>query len=164
MRVRNRETPTFAGAGGTTPAIVEGLEIIDHQENVLATLTKSVAGVFSHDLPLANGVKVYRAKFTQTGTSDPVVTVIENTLGGTVVWTRVDVGTYLVTLAAAFTTKTQIFPGGYLPSGGQVSFARSSANALELDTVLFNATNPSFDAADSLFANSPLDILITVTP
>ena len=41
---------------------------------------------------------VYTAILTQSGTDDPTATVLENTLGGTVVWTYVDVGTYLGTL------------------------------------------------------------------
>lgn len=46
--------------------------------------------------------KVYAALLTQTGTSAPIATVLQNTLGGTVVWSRVAVGTYLATLTGAF--------------------------------------------------------------
>lgn len=45
----------------------------------------------------------YVALLTQTGTDAPVATVLENTLGGTVVWSYSAVGTYLATLAGAFT-------------------------------------------------------------
>src|SRR5688572_16305439 len=47
--------------------------------------------------------KVYVALLTQTGTSAPVATVLENTLGGTVVWARGGTGEYTGTLAGAFT-------------------------------------------------------------
>ena len=53
---------------------------------------------------------VYTALLTQSGTSAPVATVLENTLGGTVVWTYNDVGNYSGTLTGAFTTNTLIFP------------------------------------------------------
>jgi hypothetical protein len=46
---------------------------------------------------------VYSALLTQTGTNAPVATVLENTLGGTVVWSYVSAGTYRATLASAFT-------------------------------------------------------------
>lgn len=46
---------------------------------------------------------VYTALLNQSGTNAPVATVLENTLGGTVVWTRTDVGTYVATLVGAFT-------------------------------------------------------------
>lgn len=52
----------------------------------------------------------YVALLTQTGTDAPVATVLENTLGGTVVWTRDDVGVYYATLAGGFVeSKTVVF-------------------------------------------------------
>lgn len=47
--------------------------------------------------------KVYTALLTQTGTNAPVATVLENTLGGTVVWSYSDVGIYFAGLTGAFT-------------------------------------------------------------
>ena len=46
--------------------------------------------------------KVYTALLTQTGTDAPVATILQNTLGGTPVWSRSGVGTYAITLAGAF--------------------------------------------------------------
>lgn len=57
------------------------------------------------NLGLVNGVKVYRALLTQTGTDAPVATVLENSLGGAIVWSYDSVGTYFGTLVGAF-------PGG----------------------------------------------------
>lgn len=45
---------------------------------------------------------VYTALLTQSGTSAPVATVLENTLGGTVVWSYSDVGTYLGNISGGF--------------------------------------------------------------
>ena len=47
--------------------------------------------------------KVYTALLNQSGTNAPVATVLENTLGGTVVWTRNSTGLYTGTLAGVFT-------------------------------------------------------------
>lgn len=47
--------------------------------------------------------KVYVATLTQTGTAAPVATILQNTLGGTVTWSRVSAGIYLGTLTGAFT-------------------------------------------------------------
>ena len=68
--------------------------------------------------------KVYTALLTQTGTSDPVATVLENTLGD-IVWSRVGVGHYSGVLLGAFTANKTICPqfpslrfegnGTYLP-------------------------------------------------
>lgn len=57
-------------------------------------------------LALDNGVKVYRAVLTQSGTDAPTATVLENTLGGTVVWTRDNPGRYVATLVGAFPVGT----------------------------------------------------------
>lgn len=51
---------------------------------------------------------VYTALLTQTGTSAPVATVLQNTVGE-IVWTRNDVGQYIGTLAATFGGTTAIF-------------------------------------------------------
>lgn len=48
------------------------------------------------------GVKRYVALLTQTGTDAPVATVLENSLGGTVVWSYDTIGSYTATLAGAF--------------------------------------------------------------
>lgn len=62
---------------------------------------------------ITNGVKVYRALLTQTGTDAPVATVLENSLGSTVVWGRTSAGLYTATLAATFTAdKTLIISSG----------------------------------------------------
>lgn len=54
--------------------------------------------------------KIYRALLTQAGTDAPVATVLENTLGGSVVWSRVNVGFYEGTLTGAFTSGKTICP------------------------------------------------------
>lgn len=51
---------------------------------------------------ILGGVKVYKVLLTQIGTNNPVATVLVNTLGGDIVWTRVNVGIYSGTLNGAF--------------------------------------------------------------
>lgn len=58
----------------------------------------------------SSGYKVYTALFTQSVTNDPVVTVLENTIGD-IVWTYSGVGTYQGTLNGAFTTGKVFFYG-----------------------------------------------------
>src|SRR3990167_9364436 len=54
----------------------------------------------------------YVALLAQAGTAAPTATVLENTLGGTVVWTRVAAGNYRGTLTGAFTlNKTYLISG-----------------------------------------------------
>lgn len=67
-------------------------------------------GYFKRGDSVISGVKKYVATLTLSGTSDPIATVMENTYGGTVVWTRTGLGSYAGTLTGAFTVgKTVIF-------------------------------------------------------
>ncbi len=86
----------------------------------LGSLINNVKGIFNKTNELVDAVnaletsttttyKIYRALLNQTGTSAPVATVLENTLGN-IVWTRANVGIYEGTLANAFTANKTISP------------------------------------------------------
>lgn len=74
------------------------------------TLIDDSTGEGEWQTPATASYLAYTALLTQTGTDAPTVTVLENTLGGTVVWTRDDVGSYKGTLAGAFVNNKTI-PG-----------------------------------------------------
>ena len=82
-----------------------------YEDSPLGVDTSKVATTY--DLMSAAGgasYDVYTALLTQTGTDAPVATVLENTLGGTVVWTYETSGEYRGTLSGAFTaSKTVLF-------------------------------------------------------
>lgn len=63
-----------------------------------------------------NGVaqpKRYVALVSQSGGSDPVATVLENTLGATITWTRVSAGVYNATASSAvFTANKTAYSSG----------------------------------------------------
>jgi hypothetical protein len=68
--------------------------------------------------------KVYTAKITQTGTGNPTVTVLQNTLGQELTWTRGNVGIYStgtnpIVIDASKTTIT-CTPGSVGPSLGPI--------------------------------------------
>ena len=61
----------------------------------------------------AASYSVYTALPSQSGTNAPVATVLQNTLGGTVMWGYSSVGNYTATLANAFpANKTVVFLSG----------------------------------------------------
>ena len=84
----------------------------------------------------ARPYKVYTALLNQSGTDAPVATVLENTLGGTVVWSRVDTGKYLATLTGAFTGNKTVafFQSGYSNPGAPTMYSsyKDSDNAVRL--------------------------------
>jgi hypothetical protein len=94
------------------------------------------------------GYKIYRALLTQTGTSVPTVTVLENSIGP-IVWTYGGVGSYVATLVGAFTNATSalISNGGITgicgavkTSADVVTVASGSAAATAANAILVAAT------------------------
>ncbi len=96
----------------------------------------------SYELPNTSGTlalvekvrpyKVYVALLNQTGTSAPTAIILENTLGGTIVWTRNNTGYYTGTLTGAFTIdKTVLFNNN--PIGGV--FTNVLASSIDTITV-----------------------------
>jgi hypothetical protein len=108
--------------------------------------------------------KEYVATVTQTGTAAPVATVLNNTLGGTLVWTRSAAGTYLATLTGAFPTASKVviltsFTSSDLAPAGSIaltSAVRDTANRLRFITATMD------NAGARTVADSALSISLTV--
>ena len=108
-------------------------------ENLNATKNFSIQEIVNLAIPY----KIYNAVLTQSGNLAPVATVLQNTLGGTVVWTRDSEGLYLGTLAGAFTpNKTLVQATNSTDKINKVS--NTTANYIELsmfDTALQDYTD-----------------------
>jgi hypothetical protein len=108
--------------------------------------------------------KEYTATVTQTGTAAPVATVLNNTLGGTLVWTRSATGTYLATLTGAFPTASKVviltsFTSSNLAPAGSIaltSAVRDTANRLKFITATMD------NAGARTVADSALSISLLV--
>lgn len=89
--------------GGANTLEVDGTTKIN---TLSGTGTRNVAADASGNLVISSvdsrPYKVYSFSITQSGTSAPTVSVSENTLGGTVIWTRTGIGVYRGTLTGAF--------------------------------------------------------------
>ncbi len=107
---------------------------------------------------IKNGaIKVYRALVTQAGTAAPTATVLENTLGGTPVWTRSSAGTYLCTLAGIFLQlKTHLLIQSNNQNLDCITFiSRSDNNAFYVNTrTLANA------GTDDILQETSVQVLI----
>lgn len=113
--------------------------------------------------PSSVGVKVYTALLTQTGTAAPVATVLENTLGGTPVWTRGGNGTFTITLSGAFPVdKTVTFLTVHNnDADGRIVQQMNYAGAPNANARGFVIANASTNAAaDGLAALSCIRILV----
>ena len=85
----------------------------------------------SGTLALVN-YKVYTALLTQAGTNAPVAIVLENTLGGTIVWSRFNTGTYRGTLTGAFTVNKTIIFNNITNGNIQIASGTSDVNTVQL--------------------------------
>ena len=103
-------------------------------------------------------VKTYCALVTQSSGTAPTATVLENSLGGTVVWARSSTGTYTATLTGAFTSaKTFIMqPGetGTIAAIKNVLAVRTSADVVTV------TTGAGGTLEDSVLSSFPIEILV----
>lgn len=65
-------------------------------------IVNNLTGQTINGVSVTPSYKIYTALLSQSGTDAPTEMVLENTLGGVPVWTRVGTGQYLCTLAGAF--------------------------------------------------------------
>lgn len=117
------------------------------------------------------GVKVWRGLLSQSGTDDPTAVVLENSLGGTVVWARTGTGTFTATLTGVFLAN-KVF-ARCAPSFGASHDAtlmtawsvvrRTSDNVLTLNTTNIDYDGGTFNEggpADALLLDTPVEILV----
>jgi hypothetical protein len=101
------------------------------------------------------GAKKYVALLSQTGTSAPTATVLDNTLGGTLVWSYDGVGSYIGTLTGAFTLdKTSVMISGVYK--GSASGLRKTNNTVQITTT---ATSTNTEA-NALLDSTTIEIKV----
>jgi hypothetical protein len=147
---------------------------INSQDDFETGIEAAFPGLAGGGSPGAASYLVYTALLTQENTDNPTATVLENTLGGTVVWTRTVAGSYVATLAGAFTeNKTVIVPfgtsgiinmmiGSDNPSSFGYSLFRSNVNEIGLS--VFDDTYSPAELAPLMAGNANIYIEIRVYP
>jgi hypothetical protein len=104
-------------------------------------LPKMVAEAFRKiPQPEAPKYKVYTALLSQSGTDAPVATVLENTLGGDVVWSRDTSIQYFGTLTGAFVNNTFVTISNTV-YGEEVDGTLPVIYKFDNDTIGINPTN-----------------------
>ena len=109
--------------------------------------------------------KVYTALLTQSGTDAPVATVLENTLGEDVVWTRDSEGLYYGSLTGAFTNeKTLALSSGIISQGDSFSLGigRLDTNNIYISSKSLDPLNANTPIFKDLITEAPLSIEIRV--
>jgi hypothetical protein len=108
----------YVGDGATNVTITSstGVTILDGISNVSVTNSSGLT-IIESNITYNNGIKTnnnvsykqYIALLSQTGITDPIVNVLENTLSGEIIWLRTNTGEYEGELIGEFTfNKTTI--------------------------------------------------------
>ena len=124
-----------------------------------ATTANQVVVKSQLDAVAARPYKVYTVNMNQISTSAPtIVTTYENTLGGSIVWTRIGVGDYRGTLTGAFTSLKTV---AFTSLAGAVSMTplfingeRVSNNEIRITT--YNGMTPT----DGLMTNAIIEFRV----
>ena len=107
------------------------------------------------------GYTVYTALITQTGTTAPVATVLQNTTGGTIVWTRPSnpgVGRYVATISGASYTanKTVVI----VTSGGNSDMILRPVVSSTTTVDWYNIDSSDNAVSDTISATTTVEIRI----
>lgn len=100
--------------------------------------------------------KVYTALLSQSGTDAPVATVLENTLGGDVVWSRNDVGDYTLSLTGAFVDGKTYAPN--ITDIVKDFYIDFNLNLNYINLLTYNFTTNTSD--DDILINTPIEIRV----
>jgi hypothetical protein len=129
-------------------------------ENLTRNFTVANIAAFANSYSL--GYTVYTALITQTGTDAPVATVLQNTTGGTIVWTRNSTGRYLATISGATYTanKTAILLTSGSASATDGRFLKVEDSGNTTVQAFYNFDTSANTAQDGIIAGSMIEIRI----
>lgn len=134
-----------------TPALMSIKNLFFKQAEIIDYLNNDIAVNY----------KIYRALITQTGGSDPVVEVLENTLGETITWLRDSAGIYSANSSGIFLQNKTFLTINKSKSGGrQFSFYRTDNDRLEIVTEYFDSSTPTFVEDDDILDNTSIEIIV----
>lgn len=110
-----------------------------------------------------NGVerpyKVYTAFLTQNGTTEPVAAVLENTLGGEIVFTYDNAGQYYGELINGFVdNKTFILVSNDVKN--QETGCTGLIQYIDVNTLIINSFDGSGTLSNGIFNNTPIEIRV----
>lgn len=133
--------------------------IINPTTNRASILAKDSAGDSISTFLRAS--KRYVANLTQSSTSAPVATELENDLGAAVVFARTSAGLFTATLTGAFTVgKTTVKFGTSIAvnSMGAIQAVLTSANVITFTTLDYKTSDDTSAPLDGMLTNTVIEI------
>ena len=127
------------------------------------TLKARLSAILRVTPPPPGAIKVYRALLNQDGSDGPpTAIVLQNQLGGDIVWTREEAGVYIGTLTGAFTyLKTSI----HLNTGASVNGFQganwNNVNSIRVQSyTLTSSIGPTYGDGKLSPAGNALEIIV----
>ena len=104
--------------------------------------------------------KVYTALLSQTGTNAPVATVLENTLGGDVVWSYVDIGTFSgITIGKFLNNKTYLYINSASETGNMLDGLAGVSQISEDEINVITVTSDA-DVSNDILNQASIEIRV----
>ena len=143
-----------------TPKASDLVLIADTSVEGNPTKTASISSIATVANSLNLGYTLYSALITQTGTNAPTAVVLQNTITGTLTWTRTQVGVYVLTsnLTPFTANKVQVFinNGGPTTTFGSTVWTRETTSYIGIKT-FSQSTGLN---ADDLLSDGSIEIRI----
>jgi hypothetical protein len=140
-----------AGEGSPEEIPVDGVTLEIDSTNGLQVKTITEANL---------DCKIYRAKITQSGTSDPTAFVVKNTLGMTPVWKRDNAGQYYANFNASTTNPLNVFARISPAIGADAKFLECDAiYTAPFMQIRVNTLNIDGDTSDDLLVGEAVEII-----
>jgi hypothetical protein len=145
------------GKGNVVTAGTKGIIVGDNQtlsddgivtKNLVVTETINGAAVVPY--------KKYIANITQIGTSDPTLTVLENTIGN-IEWTRIGAGQYDGVLVGAFPTAANVYA---IIQSFNIYSAHISIYNADADTLQIFTLDNTYAPVDGVLFNTTIEIRV----
>ena len=129
----------------------------------IEVLTENIANILINNNISVLPYKVYSALLIQSGIDAPVATVMQNTLGADVIWTRDSVGVYFGTCTGQLTVdKTIIFSQGNTSLSGSIyPSINSLPDDITIETGFYDSNNPNVPIySDDILGNTFVEIRV----
>jgi hypothetical protein len=123
------------------------LVLVSDSSKSNATKSATIDQLSAYIVPSINIYDSYTALVTQTGTDDPVATVLSSNLTGTFTWARTGAGVYTFTASVATFTanKTIVFVNRGSNAASTITWARTSDTVLTITSTGSPITNGAFE-------------------
>ena len=123
------------------------LVLVSDSSKSNATKSATIDQLSAYIVPSINIYDSYTALLTQTGTDDPVATVLSSNLTGTLTWARTGAGVYTLTASVATFTanKTIVFVNRGSNAASTITWARTSDTVLTITSAGSPITNGAFE-------------------